>query len=255
MQYSVVRGFDALSGPQDVASGVEILALGAKSLRVTGNSRHDILVGGSLYAGVAGEQHRLALVADAETRRERRDGATWTGTVVSGRAAWYRRPSLGRLTTVSAEFSGGWGTRLPLQVTLSERDVGLRGFGDASVGGERRLVARVQQRWVATSERSRIDLGAAVFVDGGRLWAGDAPFGRTTPWQASAGVALLGAVPRGARHVWRLELAVPLTHGGNPRSYELRATITDFTRHFWRDPGDVARVREGPLLTRILGSI
>jgi hypothetical protein len=158
------------------------------------------------------------------------------------------------MSMLSAEFSGGWNTRLPIQVALSERESGLRGFGDASVGGAQRLVARLEQRWVAPRGVARIDIGGAAFVETGRLWAGNAPFGTTTSWQTSAGVSWVAAIPRGARHTWRLDVAVPLTNAGRPASYEIRASITDFTRTFWRDPGDVARVREGPLLARILGA-
>jgi len=253
VSYVTVNGFDALTGQQDVRSGVEVLALGARSVRVGGSSRRDILVGGALYAGKASERSLVALAAEGETRRPIGRERAWEGTTASARAAWYVQPRARRVRILSAEFSGGWDTRLPVQLTLAAREVGLRGFGAASIGGARRLALRAEERWIAPMAPRRWDLGAAVFADAGRLWAGQAPFGETTGWQASAGVSLLGATPRGARHVWRVDIAVPLTSAGQPANVEVRASIRDATRFFWRDPADVARVREGPLLSRVLG--
>lgn len=254
IRHVVARGIDALTGPQDLRSGVEVLGLATRSMHARGNSSRDFLFGGVVYAGHADTNHLVAVHAEGETRRDLGPNGAWRGTVASARAAWYHKPSATRTQVASAEFSGGWNTRLPMQVTLSEREAGLRGFEDASVGGERRLVGRIEQRWIAAGGRSRFDMGVAAFVEGGRLWRGEAPFGETTSWQASAGVALLAAIPRGARHTWRFDVAIPLTNGGRPGSFELRARIADFTRHFWRDPGDIARVREGPLLSRVLGA-
>ena len=46
------------------------------------------------------------------------------------------------------------------------------------------------------------DFGVGVFADAGRLWAGDIPYGVTTPVRTSVGVSLLGTVPpASARHV------------------------------------------------------
>jgi hypothetical protein len=232
---------------------VELLALAARSVRVGGSSRRDILLGGALYAGRATPRGLVALAAEGEARRPIGRDRAWEGTTASARAAWYIQPGARRLRTLSAEFSGGWNTRLPIQLTLAARDVGLRGFADASIGGARRLAVRAEERWVTSTAITRWDLGASLFADAGRLWAGQAPFGETTDWQASVGVSVLGATPRGARHVWRVEVAVPLTSAGRPADVEVRASIRDATRFFWRDPADVARVREGPLLSRLLG--
>ena len=253
VSYVTMNGLDALTGAQDVRSGVELLALAARSVLVGGANERDVLVGGSLYAGRATPRGLVAFAAEGETRRPTGRDRTWRGTTASARAAWYIQPRRLRTRTLSAEFTGGWDTRLPIQLTLSAREVGLRGFGSAAIGGARRLAVSAEERWVAPRAPRRWDFGAAVFADVGRLWAGQAPFGETTDWQASVGVSLLGATPRGARHVWRVDVAVPLTSAGRPADVEVRASIRDATRFFWRDPADVARVREGPLLSRVLG--
>jgi hypothetical protein len=139
-----------------------------------------------------------------------------------------------------------------MQITLSEYYNGMRGFRRASVGGGQRLIVRAEERWLIRQPWQRIDFGAAVFAEGGRLWAGDAPFGVTTSWQSSVGISLLGATPRRSKRLWRIDLAVPLTDAGHPRKLELRAGIGDRTRYFWKEPAEVQRMRDGGLLQRVL---
>jgi hypothetical protein len=115
--------------------------------------------------------------------------------------------------------------------------------------GARRLVGRVEQRWVAGSLQRRADVGAAAFVEVGRLWAGDAPFGVNVPHQTAVGVALLAAVPAGSQRLLRVDAAFPVS--GPARGVELRFSASDWTRIFWREPDAVARARVGSLLARI----
>jgi len=83
----------------------------------------------------------------------------------------------------------------------------------------------------------------AVFADAGRLWAGDAPFGTTTPMRYSAGFSLLTAFPARSAQMWRLDVAFPNVPGRGVR-LALRLTHTDATSVFWREPADVAVARE-----------
>jgi hypothetical protein len=52
-----------------------------------------------------------------------------------------------------------------------------------------------------------------VFLDGGRVWAGDAPFGEDSEWRASAGLGLRVSFPAGGRSVARMDVAWPLEGG------------------------------------------
>jgi hypothetical protein len=252
-KYVTVSGFDALMGRQDLQSGIEIIGLAARSFRVTGDLERDLLVGGSVYAGTATTRSLLAARLEGESRRIRGTG-DWKGTIISGRAAWYSQPRIGRLETVSAEYSGAWDPRIPMQVTLGQAHAGIRGFADSRAGGGKRLVIRAEERRASLTTWRRLDLGAAAFAEAGRLWAGQAPFGVTTSWQFSIGASLLAATPPGSRRLWRLDFAVPLTRAGRPGNYEIRASVGERTREFWREPGDVNRSREGSLLARVLGT-
>jgi hypothetical protein len=247
----VVRGFDALNGPQDLVNGIDIVAVGAHSIGSIRGVARDVLVGGSLYAGRATTGSLLAIQAQAEASRPRSTGE-WQGELATARVAWYRKANVSRLETISAEFAGGWNSRLPMQVTLSEYNNGMRGFSRASVGGGQRLIVRAEERWLIPQPWQRADVGAAIFAEGGRLWAGDAPFGVTTPWQSSVGVSILGATPRRSKRLFRLDVAVPLTHVGGPAKIEVRAGVGDRTRWFWKEPVQIQRTRDGGLLQRIL---
>jgi hypothetical protein len=253
LTYTPVRGFDALTSTQDLRTGVEAVVYAAPSLLERGNAVNDMLIGSSVYAGVGRTHSLIALQAQAEVSRRQSSG-TGQGELVSARGAWYRQSSLRHLTTVSAEFAGGWRTVLPFQLTLSDYSGGMRGFGAARVGGARRFVARAEERWMPPQPTSKADFAVAAFAETGRLWAGDAPFGVTTPSQFSVGLSLLAALPRGSKRVWRADVAVPLTHAGRPRRIEVRASVGDHTRFFWREPVDLQRAREGALVPRVLAA-
>jgi len=59
----------------------------------------------------------------------------------------------------------------------------------------------------------------------------------------SLGVALLAAVPRRSRRIWRLDIAFPLERKAGAQ-WGMRLTNEDRTRSFWNEPNDVRRNRE-----------
>jgi hypothetical protein len=62
------------------------------------------------------------------------------------------------------------------------------------------------------------------------------------------GLSLLGAYPTGSKRVYRADLAIPLTRGGDGGGrIELRFSSEDRTTRFWEEPQDVARARTGEL--------
>ena len=130
-----------------------------------------------------------------------------------------------------------------MQLALGDREGGVRGFGNADAAGARRLVARFEERWVLGRPFGLGDAGIAGFLDAGRLWAGDAPYGVTTGTQAAVGVGFLAALPSGSRRLWRVDLAMPVTHEHGAK-FELRFSNRDLTRLFWREPMDVQLGRE-----------
>jgi hypothetical protein len=241
-----VTGFDALTGAQDVRRGFQLGTMVGRSLGLLGSRDDDVFVAGDLYVGAGGERSFAALEIKGEGRQDN-DRNEWNGILGSGRAAWYMVPDERQRVVLDVEYSGAWRPRVPVQFALGVRDGGARGYRDAEVAGARRLIARVEHRMVFGRPFNLGDLGLATFTDVGRVWAGDAPYGVTTPMRASVGLGLLAAVPPRSRRLWRVDVAYPLT---KERGSGLQISFSnrDLTRSFWREPRDVqnARTRAAP---------
>jgi hypothetical protein len=237
-----VAGFDALTGVQDVASGVMGAVYAARGLPSMGEGDH--FLSGAVYAGLASPRKLLATLVELEGRRDA-EGSEWNSVVGSARTALYLRRAPGFVVVLSDELSGAQRSRLPLQLTLSDRVGGVRGYRHASVAGARRNVARAEARWSAAAALLRSDLGVATFGELGSLWAGDAPYGWTGS-RASVGVSLLAAYPTRSKRTYRADLAIPLTRAGEGGGkIELRFSSQDRTERFWDEPQDVSRSRTG----------
>jgi hypothetical protein len=234
-----VQGFDALLGTQDLGRGVQ-LAVAVDPGIGTGQ-----FYAGDLYAGTGTRHWFVGARAEVEGRRPGGE-AGWRDVVAGGRLAWYVKPAPTRTVVTSVEYGAAWRARIPYQLTLADRRGGLLGYGDADYAGARRAVVRGEYRRVVGSIPRLASLGVAGFVEGGRLWAGDAPYGVTTNTKGSVGLGLLAAVPKESRRMVRADVAVPLVRGGGA-GWEVRVAVTSAARGFWREPGDVERMRSAPL--------
>jgi len=251
LNYMQVQGFDALLGEQDVARGFQAAATVERGTGAFGATDRSSLVSLDVYSGVGTPRSFVGFSAHGE-ELPAGGGDSWSAAVLSGRTAWYLRPSDRRTFEASAEFSGGWRERLPLQLSLGDPVSGLRGYNGAAIAGGRRAVLRLEQRQLAFSTGRFAQLGTAIFTDIGKTWSGDVPFGETTVARASVGVGLLAAVPPQSRRMLRADLAVPVT-GGASKGWVLRVFAVDATRFFWRDPSDVSPVRAGAPASPIFG--
>ncbi|HEX9085305.1 MAG TPA: hypothetical protein VF836_11245, partial [Gemmatimonadaceae bacterium] len=236
-----VSGFDALEGTQDLRSGFQLATLlgkGAKFLR--GNER-DWFASSELYLGMASPIWYSAFDVAGEGRRD--EEGKWDGMLAHGRGAVYLKP-INRHTLISdVEWSAGWKQRIPFQLTFADRDGGLRGFRSADVGGARRVVAHIEDRYLIGRRKQLATFAVSGFAEAGKLWAGDAPFGVNTPTYVSAGVSLLGALPPQSRRTFRADLAFPV-RGPRGHGWETRLTVIDATRMFRLEPRDISNNRE-----------
>lgn len=235
-----VSGFDALAGTQDVRRGVQAALTVGRGLGLVGGSEEEMFVSGNLYGGVGSAVSFAGFEMLAEARRR---GGEWEDVLVSGRFGTYFRPHPRHTVTASVEYSAGHGQWLPFQLALGDPRGGVRGYEDAELGGAARLVARLEERWRVGNIRGTGDLGFALFGEAGKLWAGDAPYGVTSDLMPSMGVAVLAAVPRRSRRIWRLDIAFPLKREAGAQ-WGMRLTNEDHTRAFWNEPNDVRRNRE-----------
>ena len=127
-----VRGFDALSAQQDVASGVMTGLYAAHG--VGGAGENDLFLSGGLYAGRATSRAMLASVVQMEARRDQ-VANRWDSMIGSGRAALYVTPRAGMLLTVDDRYSTGLDARLPLQLDLGDRLGGILGYRNTPLAG------------------------------------------------------------------------------------------------------------------------
>lgn len=222
------RRLDSVNGTEDVRLGVEGEVGIGPSLPGISRDR-DLVVDLALFAGSGfGAAGIAGLDLMLEARRSYDTPAqTSEWSDVFGRLhTWvYRKPSRdSRHTTVATvAAAGGWHDRVPFQLTLGA-ETGLRGYRDHLAPGGRRIVASIEHRtYLGWPLPDLFDLGAAAFVDIGKIWAGDAPYGVTTPVHGDVGLGLRAALPPGSRRTARLDLAMPLTAGVGPG--DLRISI------------------------------
>ncbi len=242
LSFMTVRGFDALSAVQDVATGVQLGTLVGRGTPRFGANDDDVFISADLYAGLGSATSFAALRIEGEGRQNRRTDR-WDSMVGSGRLAWYLKPAASHVLIGSLEFAGAWRVRVPFQLRLGDRQGGVRGYAASRTAGAVRSVARIEERWRIGGLTERVAVGLATFADAGRVWAGDAPFGVDSGTKVGLGTGLLVAFPPQSQRLWRLDLAVPVSPDRHA-SWEVRLTGV-WTRTFWREPGDVASGRAG----------
>ena len=237
LTYSRMKGLDALAAEQDVATGTQIGTLmGLKTWAGESFASMDA------YAGGRTRNNFVAARIEAESRIDL-DRQEWNHLIASGRAAWYFRPAERWVSELAVEGAGGWRTVLPFQLELGDRRGGARGYARSGEAGGQRVIARIEQRVdLARYQVTRAAIGAGVFADAGKMWAGDVPFGVGTPIRTSIGAALLAAVPARSQRTIRAELALPLSRAQGARS-ELRFTVREPTRGFWFEPQRITWAR------------
>jgi hypothetical protein len=130
--------------------------------------------------------------------------------VAYGRAAWLP----GQTLFFRASTAGAWNTTLPYQASLGGRE-GVRSLPEDAFPGGRMVRFVAEDRIVFPWPTDTADLGMTVFADLGRIWAGEAPYGTNSGWQAALGVGLRVGLPNGTRNVWRVDLAFPVESSGS----------------------------------------
>jgi hypothetical protein len=233
LTFSTMRGLDALVGEQDVATGTQIGGIfGTQPDKVP--LLHRGFASIDVYSGRRMKNAFFGVRSDLESRLDLTK-RQWQHLIASGRAAYYYKPSARWTTEFSLEAAGGWRTIMPFQLELGEHYGGVAGYGRSVETGAQRVVFRAEERVHIGALWNRVALGMATFSDAGRVWAGDAPFGITSPVRASLGVALLGAFPVQSQRTIRAEIAIPASRAFGARP-ELRLSIREPAEGFWIDP-------------------
>lgn len=229
VQWVERRGMDSMRGTEDVKLGSEIgLALGHSVPSLERDN--DLYTTMSLYTGT--EVGRALLIAKVRVdgRRSldaRIDAPEWEDFYGDGELLSYLRPWQGdhHLLFMRASAISAWNTRTPFQLTLGGEQA-VRGFDRERFPGGRRIVFNAEDRmYFGWPYPKAFDLGATAFVDAGRIFPGDVPFGVDSGWRASVGAGLRSSFPAGSRTVYRVDFAWPLVKGTGVRDFRLLLSI------------------------------
>ncbi len=244
-----VVGFESLDGTQDMRRGFEIATVLGRGMETLGGTETDLFGSANLYIG--GGTPTAFIAGEGTIEGRRGEGSDkWDGILGSARIASYFKPVPRHTILTSLELSGGWDQRIPFQLSFRDREGGPRGYRDSYLAGGRRAVLRLEDRIFAGHFRQFASIGIAPFVDVGKLWAGDVPFGVNSELNTSIGFSLLAALPPKSKRMWRLDIAYPLNHESGAK-LKFRLFNRDFTSIFWKEPGDVNRNRERSIPTSV----
>jgi len=246
LRFFKAQGFDALEGAQDVANGVQFGALFGRQMQAGADGW---FLASALYAGTGTPRSFLGIQFGVESGRS---GGEWNDMIAAGRLAWYSRPSRRRTRIASLEYSGGWRSTVPFQLQLGAARAGVRGYDDSFTGGGRRAVLRVEERLIFPGYSKYLGFGGAGFVDVGKMWAGDVPYGQTVNQRVGAGVGLIFAVPRSSRRNLRVDVVTPLVSDPGA-GWGVNVTISSGRPRFWREPTDLARARSAAQTPVVFG--
>ncbi|HSW28999.1 MAG TPA: hypothetical protein VLH75_05810 [Longimicrobiales bacterium] len=211
-------GLEGLRDVQYVSDGYLVAVSAGRSLGVLvpdSTDSHDAFV--HMDAAAARPMGSSYLWSGLHMEVNRGDGP-WRDLLAGLEAVAYLRSERvpGHTLFVRASGAAGWRTTLPYQLTLGGRE-GVRSLPEDAWPGGRSVVLLAEDRiLVGWPDWHAFDLGATVFADVGRMWAGDAPLGVPSGWQGSIGFGLRIGSPRGTRFVWRPDLVFPLGRGGDP---------------------------------------
>ncbi len=224
------RGYDSLRGQQDIPLGAEAGLAFARSIPSLERD-NDLVSSFRLYLGIEYGEALFVGRVRADVRRdfdaiEAED--EWKDLYSESELLNYWKPSaLPRHTfLLRVASTAAWNTRTPFQLTLGG-DRNLRGYREERFPGGRRLVVSAEDRiYFGWPWREVFDLGATLFIDTGRMWPGDVPFGEDSGWRATAGIGLRGSFPAGSRSSFRLDIAAPMS-GLSPSKFRVIFSATE----------------------------
>lgn len=228
IRYQPFRGLGALSAPEDVAMGHDTWFNARFGIAAFQRERTDQVYGAG-NAGAVGNEHALLRWHLGGFWRLRPEEANDGEIGFAARTSLTFKRHEGHLTALSAAGTGTRNARIPTQVTLRDPDQGLLGYRNTDFGGAARVVLGIEERHRIPLSTRRAEVAWSLLSQAGRIWAGDAPFGISSPWYVGVGAAVMVAIPAGAKQMLRLEVGVPLNAPPGLRSQEIRLFFGDHT--------------------------
>ncbi len=249
IRYFKVPGLGYLSAVADVGTGWQATAMLLQGIGVFPGMPPDRIGVWSSWAGAGNPVVQFGIGAEVEARWPGTPGAH-VSTLGSAGFTLTAKSSPAHTALLDFQVAGGANSRVPMQLTLRDDD-GLLGYRSSDVGGGHRMIWRVEDRWLIPSPFARAEFAVAALAQAGRLFAGDALYGVTTPWRYGAGFAAIGALPRGSKHTVRLEFGWPINPAG-ARQMEFRFGYGDRGAGYGGIPGALLGAREAESATRAI---
>jgi hypothetical protein len=247
MRYIQIAGLSDLSATQDFGLGWQMTAMVLQGIGVFPNTPPDQVGVLNFFFGAGSQLAQIRGGFELEARTVDGTSAPVT-TLGSGAVVATLKTSLAHTTLLDLEVAGGANARIPMQLTFRDDD-GLLGYRSTDLGGGRRTIWRFEDRWLVPSPLSTAEFAVAALLQAGKLDAGDALYGVTTPWQYGAGFAVMAGLPRGSKHMVRLEFGWPLNPSG-PRQMEFRISYGDHSAANEAAPPAIYGAREAQTAAR-----
>ncbi len=231
LRFRPIRGLGALSAPEDVTLGYDTWFSARLGIAALQRDETDHVYGAG-NSGAIGNEHALLRWNVSAFWSSPRMGAAEGEAAASGRTALALKRNEGHLTALTLAGTATRNARIPTQLTLREDDTGLLGFRNTDFGGAGRMVIGLEERHRLPLTTRRAEVAFAFLSQTGRIWAGDAPFGRSSPWYAAVGASVMVAIPAGAKQMLTLEVGVPLNAPPGLRQQEVRLFFGDRTGRY-----------------------
>jgi hypothetical protein len=235
-------GLNSMRGAEDVRIGAETGVAIGRSLPALEND-DDLFTTLTLYSGVDVGDALFFVRGRVDSRRDLSaapNRSEWEDVYGEAELLSYLQPVQHPRHTLLLRLAGvgAWHTRTPFQLTLGG-DQAVRGYDPERFPGGRRLVANLEDRiYFGWPLRSVLDMGGTVFVDAGRIWRGDIPFGGTSDWHASAGFGLRASFPAGGRSSYRIDVAWPVEKDTGLGDFRLMISLGEMIGLNPREPNE-----------------
>jgi outer membrane protein assembly factor BamA len=218
--YVRTRNLNQIGRTEDLYLGRSLTLTTGFASSAFGSTRDAMILEGTAGAGIelsatqylTGTLAMKARIEHGEARNAQLD--------VGGR--YYLRQSEHRVLFAATDVT--WSSQLDADSQLLlGGDNGLRGYPLRYQAGTSRALVSLEERFYTDWQPLKLaNVGAAIFVDGGRMWGEDAFAPAPSGWLADVGLGLrLGSVRSGLGNILHIDLAFPLNRSNDIDSMQL----------------------------------
>lgn len=219
-EYVRTRNLDQIGRTEDLYLGRSARIEAGLASAAFGSTRDALILNGGLQAGadLGGEQYLINTLA-FESRIE---AGGLANALLELNSRYYQRQS--ERSVFFGSVTASVASNLdPEEQLLLGGDSGLRGYPLRYQAGTASALITVEERFYTNWQPLKLfNVGAAIFLDAGRIWGHDDFAEKPVGWLADAGAGLrLGSVRSGLGNVLHIDLALPLNRGNDLDSVQL----------------------------------